>query len=310
MTWLLLLGLLLLLWTPWFLLKRLQGRHRKRKRYWRKNGSLNGRYDSIDRMLRSHSVKLKSTAGLNETQTLVKEVELWEQQQKKVPSSTPKAEPVDDWAQLQKVPAVPPKSDPAEFDEWDRLRNPEPETAPAQSQQTVTVRKLPLPEYHWLKKNHRLNIQAARQQLSRLREYALTVAPEDVLKIVIGTLRRTKPFVFEELLLHCFKEQGWQIVRNERYTGDDGIDGRLYRDGKLYFVQAKRYSSHIEPAHLREFEQVIQEYGAAGGFLVHTGRTGDKSKGVLRQQGSKIVLLSGMGVVDLVLGRGGLSCLL
>jgi restriction system protein len=303
MIWLLLLGLLLLFWTPWFLLKRLEYRHRKRKQYWRKNGSLNGRYDSITRMLRLHSVKTKPTAELNEIQTLLKEVERWEQQQSPEPS-VPKAEPVDDWAQLQKTPSVPPKSEPAEFDEWDRLRNPEPETAPAQTQQTATVvRKLPPLEYHWLKKNHRLNIQAASQQLKRLREYTLTVAPEDVLKIAIGTLRRTKPFVFEELLLHCFKEQGWQIMRNERYTGDDGIDGRLYRDGKLYFVQAKRYSGHIEAAHLREFEAVIQEYGAAGGFFVHTGRTGDVSKGVLRQPDSKIILLSGMGVVDLVLGR-------
>ena len=191
-----------------------------------------------------------------------------------------------------------PEQQPAS-EQRDQLRPLEPKTATTQK----PVRVLPPPEYHWLKKNHRLNIQDARQQLQQLRAYTFAAEPDDVLKIVIGTLRRTKPFVFEELLLHCFKEQGYQVVRNERYTGDDGIDGRLYKDGKLYFVQAKRYSGLIQSAHVQKFEAVIQEFGADGGFFVHSGRTGDKSKGVLRQPGSKIILLSGMGVVDLALGR-------
>ena len=53
-----------------------------------------------------------------------------------------------------------------------------------------------------------------------------------------------------------------------------------------------------------EFEAVIRgSLERIGGFFVHTGRTGGKSKEVLRQAGIKIVLLSGMGVVDLVLSR-------
>ena len=283
MIWLILLGLLLLLWTPWLLQNRLKLRPRKRKSAWRKTSIPKGPDHSIDLMLRTY--RAKSTAP--------------------APPTLPKPLPeVDDWAQLQEAPSTPPKSDPVEFDEWDRLRQPESSAAPVQTQQTATaVRKLPLPEYHWLKKNHRLNIQKARQELERLREYVLTVEQENVLKVVIGTLRRTKPFVFEELLLHCFKEQGYQVMRNERYTGDDGIDGRIIRDGKLHFVQVKRYSGLIQAAHVQEFESVIQEFGAVGGFFVHTGRTGNKSRGVFRQPDSKIVLVSGMGVVNLVLGR-------
>ena len=283
MIWLILLGLILLLWTPWLLQNRLKLIPRKRKLPWRKTSTPKGPDHSIDLMLRTYRAKPTAPA----------------------PPTLPKPLPeVDDWAQLQEAPSTPPKSDPVEFDEWDRLRQPESSAAPVQTQQTATaVRKLPLPEYHWLKKNHRLNIQKARQELERLREYVLTVEQENVLKVVIGTLRRTKPFVFEELLLHCFKEQGYQVMRNERYTGDDGIDGRIVRDGKLHFVQAKRYSGLIQAAHVQEFEAVIEEFGAVGGFFVHTGRTGNKSRGVFRQPDSKIVLVSGMGVVDLVLGR-------
>ena len=271
MNWLLLLGLLLLLSIPWLLRKRADHRHRKRIQTWRNHSSPIRRGDSIDLMLRTFSVERETKPGPSQSPPTV---DLWQQRSKPV---APEHKPV--------------------LDEQERPRQPETAVAPK------TVRVLPPPEYHWLKKNHRLNIQAARQELEELREYILTVPPEDVFKIVIGTLRRTKPFVFEELLLHCFKEQGYQVVRNERYTGDDGIDGRLYKDGKLYFVQAKRYSGLIQSAHVREFEAVIQKFGADGGFFVHTRRTGHKSRGVFRQAGSKIVLLSGMGVVDLVLSR-------
>jgi restriction system protein len=235
-------------------------------------------------MLRSHPVKPTSTTTPRELRGLLNEV--------------------NEWEQLEKTTTASPKPEPAVFDEWDRLRTSEPEPASAQLQQTATVvRKLPLPEYHWLKKNHRENIQAAKLVLKQLRDYTLSVEPDQALRIVIGTLRRVNSFVFEELLLHCFKEQGFQVIRNSRYTGDDGIDGRLMRDGKLYLVQAKRYSGHIEAAHLREFELTIQRYGAVGGYFIHSGRTGETSWGVARQRDSKIVVLSGMKLVDFVLGE-------
>ena len=271
MSWLILLGFLLLLSIPWLLCKRSERRHRKRILTWRKKSRPIRRGDSIELMLRTFSVERETKPGPSQS---LPTVDVWQQRSKPI---APEQKPV--------------------LDEQERPRQPETAVAPK------TVQVLPPPDYHWLKKNHRLNIQAARQELEELQEYILTVTPEDVLKIVIGTLRRTKPFVFEELLLHCFKEQGYQVVRNERYTGDDGIDGRLYKDGKLYFVQAKRYSGLIQSARVREFDAVIQKFGADGGFFVHSGRTGHKSRGVFRQAGSKIVLLSGMGVVDLVLSR-------
>ncbi|HCF30762.1 MAG TPA: hypothetical protein DEV81_27020, partial [Cyanobacteria bacterium UBA11049] len=46
------------------------------------------------------------------------------------------------------------------------------------------------------------------------------------LPVAIATLRRLDPYVFEELLLTCCQDQGWEIERNFRYTNDGGIDGR------------------------------------------------------------------------------------
>ena len=112
MIWLILLGLLLLLWTPWLLQNRLKLRPRKRKSAWRKTSIPKGPDHSIDLMLRTY--RAKSTAP--------------------APPTLPKPLPeVDDWAQLQEAPSTPPKSDPVEFDEWDRLRQPESSAAPVQT---------------------------------------------------------------------------------------------------------------------------------------------------------------------------------
>lgn len=182
----------------------------------------------------------------------------------------------------------------AEDDDWGKVK------IPKQDAQTP-VEKL------CLKPNHRRNVETARQILENLRSQTNGLDPTETLIILIGALRRINPFVFEELLLHCFKDAGYQVVRNSRYTGDDGIDGRIYRDGKLYYVQAKRYSGLIDAAHLSAFEQKItNSYGVEGGFFVHTGRTGNTAKAISRQQ-AQVTLLSGMGLVDFVLGRGELA---
>ena len=263
MSWLLLLGVLFLISISWLLLKRLEVKRKQQER---------------DRHLREKS----------ELSALYHSIakDLKSRPVRAKPSATP--------SQV--------KTPPPPLDEWRQLWDPAANDESNQSQQIKPVRHLPLPEYHWLKKNHRQNIQTARLVLSQLRAQILSVEPDQALKIVIGSLRRVNPFVFEELLLHCFKDAGYQVVRNSRYTGDDGIDGRIYRDGQLYLVQAKRYAGLIDAAHLREFENTVRRYSATGGFFVHTGRTGNTAKAVSRQQG-QVTLLSGLGLVDFVLAR-------
>ncbi|HCJ0405636.1 TPA: restriction endonuclease, partial [Klebsiella variicola] len=61
----------------------------------------------------------------------------------------------------------------------------------------------------------------------------------------IAYLRKIDPFVFEELLLEGFERRGFEVIRNRRYTGDGGIDGRVKIDGQTWLIQAKRYTSYI-----------------------------------------------------------------
>lgn len=109
------------------------------------------------------------------------------------------------------------------------------------------------------------------------------------------------PYAFEELLLTCCHERSWEIERNFRYSNDGGLDGRVTIGGKLYLIQAKRYRGYISPKHIRDFYKVIQGEEAHGGFFVHTGRTSELSKELLREYG--ISLLSGQRLVNFVLGQ-------
>lgn len=68
-------------------------------------------------------------------------------------------------------------------------------------------------------KKHLNNIEYASQVLLELR----SITQLAKLPVVIATLRRISPYVFEELVLTCCFEQGWQIQRNFRYIGDGGI---------------------------------------------------------------------------------------
>ncbi len=114
-------------------------------------------------------------------------------------------------------------------------------------------------------------------------------------------LRQMNPYAFEELLLTCCLEQGWKIQRNFRYSNDGGLDGRIVIAGRLYLIQAKRYRGYMNPKHIHDFHLVIKKKEAVGGFFIHTGRTSELSKELLREY--RISLLSGQRLVDFVLGQ-------
>ena len=92
---------------------------------------------------------------------------------------------------------------------------------------------------------HRRNIQHSYLLVQQFRSEASLAK----LPAAIATLRRLDPYVFEELLLTCCEDQGWEIERNFRYTNDGGIDGRILIYNKLYLIQAKRYKDYINPQH-------------------------------------------------------------
>lgn len=114
----------------------------------------------------------------------------------------------------------------------------------------------------------------------------------------IAYLRKIDPFTFEELLLEGFERRGFKVVRNERYTGDGGIDGRVYINGQLWLIQAKRYTSFIAVGHVRDFRALLEKHNCSG-FFCHTGKTRDGTKAAIHSD-DRLFLISGQRLLDLI----------
>jgi restriction system protein len=126
----------------------------------------------------------------------------------------------------------------------------------------------------WPKQNklHRRNQAKAKKLLKQVQENTYPPA------YIFGMLRKINPFVFEELLLLCFEQQGFKVIKNKRYTNDGGIDGAFYdKSNNIIVIQAKRYQSAINPVHITNFANTIKKHNATAGLFIHTGRTGLKS---------------------------------
>lgn len=118
---------------------------------------------------------------------------------------------------------------------------------------------------------------------------------------IIGYLRKINPFVFEELVLLCFKKAGYKIYRNRRYTGDGGIDGRVRYKGHVWLIQDKRYEGYVNKKHLRDFNELCYNMNKYG-FFIHTGKTGG---GILNAESEFpfIRIISGKKLTKLILNN-------
>lgn len=118
---------------------------------------------------------------------------------------------------------------------------------------------------------------------------------------IIGYLRTVDALVFEELLLTALEKRGFTIGRNQRYTGDGGMDGRFWdRYGHEYIIQAKRYKGFISRRHVGSFATLIESRPEVkGGLFIHTGRTPPKLIRTMRSSG--VTIISGEKLIDLLL---------
>ncbi|RBQ32275.1 restriction endonuclease [Arcobacter sp. FW59] len=118
-------------------------------------------------------------------------------------------------------------------------------------------------------------------------------------------LRKIDPFVMEELILTVLdKREDIRIERNKKYTGDFGVDGRFYilKDNTKplkCIIQAKRYSSFINPRHLKEFANQIHEENAYLGLFIHTGKT-SKNSFAFAKSINNLEIISGQRLIKLI----------
>ncbi len=146
----------------------------------------------------------------------------------------------------------------------------------------------------FLPRSHRRRIRQARGVLKKIRPW---LGEPNGAARMFGYLRKIDALSFEELVLQAFVDMGWRVKRGTRYSGDGGIDGHVRCQGNPYWiaVQCKRYSSSINPQHVRDFAALVFP---RHGFFVHTGRTGDQS----RMAAVGVTFISGQRLADLVAG--------
>ncbi|MCT7910706.1 restriction endonuclease [Arcobacter lacus] len=118
-------------------------------------------------------------------------------------------------------------------------------------------------------------------------------------------LRKIDPFTLEELILTVLeKREDIKIERNKKYTGDGGVDGRFYilennKKPLKCIIQAKRYSSLINPKHLKEFANQINQENAYLGFFIHTGKT-SKNSFAFAKSVNNLEIISGRRLIKLI----------
>ncbi|MDD2751230.1 restriction endonuclease [Acidithiobacillus thiooxidans] len=160
------------------------------------------------------------------------------------------------------------------------------------------------------KTSHRYRQQAAVRRLDTLSGIQGKNAGETFARR-IAYLRKLDPLVFEELVLDGFKRKGFIVERGTRYSGDGGLDGKVFRDNRWIGIQCKRYKGTIQTAHVEQFARDLSRFGLTGGYFVHTGktplavrrtaicRTNDVCKTAGLETGChQIVMLSGRNLVD------------
>lgn len=78
---------------------------------------------------------------------------------------------------------------------------------------------------------------------------------------------------FEVLVGEGFRLQGYQVAENFAGGPDGGVDLTLRKDGEKYLVQCKQWRAYkVGVAVVRELYGVMAATGAAGGFVVTSGR--------------------------------------
>lgn len=126
---------------------------------------------------------------------------------------------------------------------------------------------------------------------------------------IFSYLRKVDPFVVEEIILNSIEHrEDIEVIRNDRYTGDGGIDGRFNltvmidtkKVQRLYLIQVKRYSSYINAKDVNKFDKQIINENAYAGLFVHTGKSGKAVYKELTTSG-KIKLVSGNKLIYLLI---------
>lgn len=111
---------------------------------------------------------------------------------------------------------------------------------------------------------------------------------------------------FERLVGEGFRLQGYRVVETGGGGADGGIDLVLNKDGEKYLVQCKQWRAfRVGVDVVRELYGVMAAKGAAGGFVVTSGRFTDEARKFA--EGRNVQLIDGTRLRALIKQAAGAS---
>jgi len=121
----------------------------------------------------------------------------------------------------------------------------------------------------------------------------------------LNYLRKIDALVIEELVLTALAGKGHVAKRSARYSGDGGIDGRVFclSDRQWVGVQCKRYAGPIQVSDVERFARDLTREGLLRGYFVHTGTTpigGRLNRQALLSAAPSIEIISGQALISLI----------
>lgn len=95
---------------------------------------------------------------------------------------------------------------------------------------------------------------------------------------------------FEMLVGEAFRLQGYQVVETGGNGADGGVDLVLRKNSEKFFVQCKQWKAYkVGVEVVRELYGVMAAHGAAGGFVVTSGRFTDAATEFAQGRNMKLV---------------------
>jgi restriction system protein len=127
---------------------------------------------------------------------------------------------------------------------------------------------------------------------------------------VLARLKKSSPSFFERIVVELLVKMGYGGSRADAgkamgKTGDGGIDGIIKEDKlglDVVYLQAKRWDNNpVGRPDVMQFAGALQAQKATKGILITTSRFTDDARSYVTQIGSKIVLIDGEQLSQLMI---------
>ncbi len=127
---------------------------------------------------------------------------------------------------------------------------------------------------------------------------------------LLGKLKKIAPSFFERIVVELLVKMGYGGSRADAgkaigKSGDGGIDGIIKEDKlglDVVYIQAKRWDkTSIGSPDVMQFAGALQAQKANKGIFITTSKFTEEAKGYVSQIGSKIVLIDGELLTDLMI---------